>query len=708
MPSGSSSTPRLASRKRGGRVSGAAGSDPAFRGGRLGGASPRRLFFLPNASRHCFPLDALFPDESTPPSIPQAVLNDIKRVILDRGGLSKEEVRELWQLDEAQYQSLREILDRERIIEPGPKGIGGFRARPIRRQLPAVETASGEALRELDWESAAIDRLAELLDYKQLEEELDELAYALRRARLKQTGEDRRGTKRELAAGLIVKHGRDLFRDLELRRLVAKAAKVENPARWYPGKETALRFVAAAGFPLELAGIPAPEAPADFEYLEGRVDLKPLERFQLEVQEKLLRVLATPGGRAIVTLPTGGGKTRVAVDTIRDFLSERWRQNDAALRTVVLWLAHTEELCEQAYLCFRQVWQASSAVSPLLLFRFWGRFTQDLAAHQSTFAMLDEQPAVLVSTPQRVINLLEGKVEHGRELLDRIERRLVLVVVDEAHRAAAPTYRRIIEETGRFDAEARVVGLTATPFRAEYDPNDPDAGTLELRGLFREIIEPSRTLGPNPRERLEEEGFLARPTWETLRTRTYLTPPPIENLESPSEEDIERIDRALRIRADSPDRRLIVLERVLEICADPEAQVIYFGPSVLDAECMAFLLRTRGVEAVAISGNTREVTRRQVIADFRARRVKVLCNCEVLTTGFDAPLVTHVVMARPTVSQVLYEQMVGRGLRGPRFGGTAHCVIVDLEDNYRVDRPTLGYQQFRRLWLRGRRRRTLS
>jgi superfamily II DNA or RNA helicase len=56
-------------------------------------------------------------------------------------------------------------------------------------------------------------------------------------------------------------------------------------------------------------------------------------------------------------------------------------------------------------------------------------------------------------------------------------------------------------------------------------------------------------------------------------------------------------------------------------------------------------------------------------------------------------------MARPTVSQVLYEQMVGRGLRGERFGGTATCHVVDLEDNYRVERPQLGYKRFRALWL---------
>jgi DNA repair protein RadD len=112
----------------------------------------------------------------------------------------------------------------------------------------------------------------------------------------------------------------------------------------------------------------------------------------------------------------------------------------------------------------------------------------------------------------------------------------------------------------------------------------------------------------------------------------------------------------------------------------------------------SFTQRQKGIAAAFVSGGTRDVTRRKIISDFKAGRVKVLCNCEVLTTGFDAPKVSHVVMARPTVSQVLYEQMIGRGLRGPRFGGTATCVIIDLEDKYRSERPKLGYQQFRDLW----------
>ena len=69
-----------------------------------------------------------------------------------------------------------------------------------------------------------------------------------------------------------------------------------------------------------------------------------------------------------------------------------------------------------------------------------------------------------------------------------------------------------------------------------------------------------------------------------------------------------------------------------------------------------------------------------------------------ITINLDAPQVTHIGMARATVSQMLYEQMLGRGLRGPRFGGTRVCRIIDCADQSRSDRPLLGYEAFRRIW----------
>jgi superfamily II DNA or RNA helicase len=219
-----------------------------------------------------------------------------------------------------------------------------------------------------------------------------------------------------------------------------------------------------------------------------------------------------------------------------------------------------------------------------------------------------------------------------------------------------------------------------------------------LRELFKQIIEPIKTLGEDARGKLQEHGFLAKPKWETVKTKTILKAPEIPDKNNITVEDIDRIDHALKIRADNPNRRMIILNHILPICSQKDSLILYFGPSVLDAECMAFLLRQKGVPAAFVSGSTRDVTRRQIVNDFKNQKIKVLCNCEVLTTGFDAPKVTHVVMARPTVSQVLYEQMLGRGLRGPKFGGTEGCAIIDCEDNYRSDRPVLGYQAFRKIW----------
>ncbi|MGH9335489.1 MAG: helicase-related protein, partial [Vicinamibacteria bacterium] len=107
--------------------------------------------------------------------------------------------------------------------------------------------------------------------------------------------------------------------------------------------------------------------------------------------------------------------------------------------------------------------------------------------------------------------------------------------------------------------------------------------------------------------------------------------PAIENPDEPTSDDLERIDRALKIRADQPRRRIAILEHVVRLAKDPGNSILYFGPSVGDAECMAYLLRERGIRASVVSANTRDVTRRNLIEQFRQHKLTVLCNCEVLT-----------------------------------------------------------------------------
>jgi superfamily II DNA or RNA helicase len=626
------------------------------------------------------------------------VVEEVRRSVLDQGRLSKEDIVAGWGLDDRQYAELQRRLLGRPGVEAGPQRVGGFVAR--RPSGPSAEAAGSVPPLAIEpWEAAAIERLVALLPYAALEGLLGGLLHTIRQLRRLETGENRRGTKEELAGALVVQHGRELFRVHDAREQVGRAAGLEWPKRWFPGKDAAVEFVRGAGFPVELAGTPSPETPPHFEYLEGRVELKPLHRFQKEVHRKLLERLYQPGDRCLLTLPTGAGKTRVTAESIRHWLTDRYDGHSRQSRhATALWLAHTEELCEQAYQCFRQIWDATVQPCPLLLVRFWGRFTSEPRLLLDTVGQARVHPTVLVSTPNRVLNLLRGHVEGGESALIELFDSLGLLVIDEAHRAAAKSYRDVLTALDRVGRPVSVVGLTATPYRMEYMTEDPEAGTRELREIFGRLLEPSETLGPNPRVRLQELEVLARPRFVTLETPTSLSIPNYDPEAIEEEVEIERIDRVLALRTDNSARRLAVLERLVTVAREPDSSTLYFGPSVRDAECMAYLLRARGVPAAVVSGDTRDVARRQMIDEFRRARVRVLCNCEVLTTGFDAPRVTHIFMARPTVSQVLYEQMVGRGLRGPAFGGTGTCTIIDCKDDIRGPRPELGYEAFRKVW----------
>jgi superfamily II DNA or RNA helicase len=92
--------------------------------------------------------------------------------------------------------------------------------------------------------------------------------------------------------------------------------------------------------------------------------------------------------------------------------------------------------------------------------------------------------------------------------------------------------------------------------------------------------------------------------------------------------------------------------------------------------------------------------RHHTIAQFRRGELKILFNVEVLTTGFDAPKVDTIVMCRPTLSRVLYEQMVGRGMRGPKMGVTVWCEIVDFTTNFRQFREPQAWEAFWDEWRR--------
>ncbi|MEQ1935842.1 MAG: DEAD/DEAH box helicase family protein, partial [Fimbriimonadaceae bacterium] len=166
-----------------------------------------------------------------------------------------------------------------------------------------------------------------------------------------------------------------------------------------------------------------------------------------EVQSKL----AVEPHRALLHMPTGAGKTRTAMNVIAEYLRER----DAA---VVVWLAHSEELCQQAAAEFEKAWQILGN-RQVRIARYWGDFDSDLTTLRDGIA---------IAGLAKAFSRLRSDDKHLRALSGRSP----LVIMDEAHQAIAPTYRQILELLVRPTTGARLLGLSATPGRTW---NDPDA-----------------------------------------------------------------------------------------------------------------------------------------------------------------------------------------------------------------------------------------
>ncbi|MDN5760106.1 MAG: DEAD/DEAH box helicase family protein, partial [Tomitella sp.] len=140
----------------------------------------------------------------------------------------------------------------------------------------------------------------------------------------------------------------------------------EEAPRTFAGSTAARRYVAELGFDESFAGFTA-VSPPDMEEVDGPADLPELHDYQERVVSRIVDLLLQPQpGRAMLRLPTGAGKTRVAVDAIIRVASR------GGLTGPILWIAQSDELCEQAVGTWKFVWSKAGPSAQLTINRFWG------------------------------------------------------------------------------------------------------------------------------------------------------------------------------------------------------------------------------------------------------------------------------------------------------------------------------------------------
>lgn len=327
-------------------------------------------------------------------------------------------------------------------------------------------------------------------------------------------------------------------------------------------------------------------------------------------------------GHPCLVLPTGAGKSHIVAALTKDAL-QNWPQ------TRVLMLTHQKELIEQNAEKLRQHWPGA----PLGIYS--ASVGKKELGEPITFAGIQS---------------VRGKAH----LLGHQD----LVIVDEAHTINHKDeggYRQLIGELEAINPDMRVIGLTATPYRLGH-------GLItEGDALFTDLIEPVTV------EELVLKGYLA-----PLRSKVTAAHYDVSGVHKRGGEYIER---ELQAAVDTDDQNAAIVDEVIRHAGDRKAW-LFFCAGVQHAEHIADELNRRGIAAAVISGKTPKRQREQIIADFKAGRLRALTNANVLTTGFDYPDIDLIAMLRPTLSPSLYVQMAGRGLRPKSH--TDHCLVLDF------------------------------
>lgn len=470
-----------------------------------------------------------------------------------------------------------------------------------------------------------------------------------------------------------------------------------SPGRWTTGAKT-MNFVRELGFPEEFAVDIGGNRDAG-ETAHGPVHLPELHDYQdayftaLCEHFKVSDEQQGSGKRAVIGLPTGAGKTRVAVQylvenllTNRQRIDDEQREPDPEPDRLVIWIAHRDELCEQAVQSFQKIWGALGAPdSELAVGRLWSNSRGNIRHRENV-------PQVIVTTNLTLANKFDRNEGDWLKNAD-------FVVVDETHRGIAKTYTTVLERN--LQDSTPVLGLSATPYRNDEEETKrlvSRFGEQRIEHLIPEEKFPDEI--PSMYKELQDENVLSDMDMVNIDSGVEVTLTEEEVIQRDKYDFLKKTlpERSAKELARDEDRNRRLMEEIESEAL--KGKVLLFACTVGHAHQLAFRVNLdyENITARCIEGETSQGLRKKSIERFREGEVDVLTNYQVLTIGFDAPAVDTIIVARPTFSTILYQQMLGRGIRGPKNGGTEQCKVVCIRDNLEKFSSDIAFDKFAYLW----------
>lgn len=373
-----------------------------------------------------------------------------------------------------------------------------------------------------------------------------------------------------------------------------------------------------------------------------------LHRFQREAVSSLKTYfIEEDRQRGMLVLPTGSGKTRTAVYFLLHDMVRRGYQ--------VLWLAHRYMLLEQAEEVFRN--NAPLAKSDDIRDNKPMRIITVSGAHRSAHELSKKDAIKIVGIQSAARNSAHIRSTLGEK---------VIIVIDEAHHSIAPSYRKIVDAVMKKRPNAKLLGLTATPVRMTEN------GSRELMEMFDNTIIYTKSM-----KELIIKGFLSDPVCTRVLTNedfeSGLTQDEINFIRKRHDMPESLITRI----ADSSSRNKLIVDAYLKK-REKYGKTLIFAMNIPHCVTLCEEFRRHGIKCGYISSG--DPKNPETIETFRRGDIDILINVNIMTEGSDVPDINTVFLTRPTESEGLLLQMIGRGMRGTSAGGTKTVNIVDFYD----------------------------
>lgn len=366
----------------------------------------------------------------------------------------------------------------------------------------------------------------------------------------------------------------------------------------------------------------------------------------------------------MLVMPTGSGKTYTAVTWLL--------QNGIANGYRVVWLVHRQELVEQTY---QEFIKQAPQLKNTEIHRLRVLPVSGVHLHMSVANKAD----IYVCSIQSVAN------QNGYRFIERMlgaaGKRKLIVVIDEAHHAVSASYQKVLKRITQLNHNRILLGLTATPLRMN------DSEQKKLHSIFN--------IEQNIQHHIGINGYVYRVTLKQLLMSGFLAEPKYKKISTEINGEIEydltdedkdffarfgELSQRLKNQiAKSSARNEIIVNQYINN-KDKYGKTLIFAVNQLHAETLCNSFLARGIKcdyAVSSRADVPEVTQK-----FKNNELDVLINVQILTEGSDIPDIHTVFLTRETNSDSLLMQMIGRGLRGEKAGGTKDAYIVDFHDTW--------------------------